>query len=184
MKDYAHAGRLFIADLRSTEVGDLLLAASEHGLVAVEWAEQQDEFMYYLRRLGAPVLRERAALKPYAAEVRSYLAGERMRFSFAIDWSHFTGFQRRVLRATFAIPYGQTRTYAEIAARVGRAAAARAVGRVQATNPMPIVIPCHRVVGSDGRLHGYGGGEGLKTKRWLLDLEARSRQAGSALRPA
>jgi methylated-DNA-[protein]-cysteine S-methyltransferase len=80
-------------------------------------------------------------------------------------------FQREVLQITFEIPYGETRTYSDIAHQMGRERAARAVGRAEATNPMPLVVPCHRVIGSDGKLHGYGGGEGLKTKEWLLKME-------------
>jgi methylated-DNA-[protein]-cysteine S-methyltransferase len=76
-----------------------------------------------------------------------------------------------VLKLVYAIPRGETRTYSEIAHQLRRPRAARAVGRANATNPMPIVIPCHRVIGTDGKLHGYGGGEGLKTKAWLLQLE-------------
>lgn len=91
--------------------------------------------------------------------------------SFPIDWSALHPFQRAVLQAVYAIPYGETRTYADIAAQIGREHAYRAVGRANATNPMPLVIPCHRVIGTDGKLHGYGGGEGLKTKEWLLRLE-------------
>ena len=78
-------------------------------------------------------------------------------------------FQREALLATFAIPYGQTSTYGEIAMQIGRLRSARAVGRAEATNPMPLVIPCHRVLGSDGKLRGYGGG--LDIKKWLLRLE-------------
>ena len=80
-------------------------------------------------------------------------------------------FQQAALRATCAIPRGQTCTYAQIAAQIGRPRAARAVGRAEATNPVPLVIPCHRVVGTDGGLHGYGMAEGLKTKEWLLRME-------------
>ncbi len=75
------------------------------------------------------------------------------------------------MQAVYAIPYGETRTYAEIAAQIGRPKAYRAVGRANATNPMPLVIPCHRVIGTDGKLHGYGGGNGLPTKEWLLKME-------------
>jgi O-6-methylguanine DNA methyltransferase len=82
-----------------------------------------------------------------------------------------TPFQRQARRAVAAIPYGQTRAYSQIAAHLGNANAARAVGRANATNPIPLVIPCHRVVGADGSLCGYGGAGGLRTKRWLLDLE-------------
>ncbi len=77
-------------------------------------------------------------------------------------------FQQAVLQATYEIPYGETRTYKEIAERIGRPRAARAVGRAEATNPMPLVLPCHRVIGVDGKLHGYGLGEGVKTKEWLV----------------
>jgi len=80
-------------------------------------------------------------------------------------------FQQLVLHATFEIPYGETRTYKEIAGHIGRPRAARAVGRAEATNPMPLILPCHRVIGMDGKLHGYGMAEGLKTKAWLLKLE-------------
>jgi methylated-DNA-[protein]-cysteine S-methyltransferase len=78
------------------------------------------------------------------------------------------------LHFTVEIPYGQTSTYKVIASLAGNANAARAVGRVEATNPIPIIIPCHRVLGTDGSLHGYGGPGGIKLKAWLLDLERRS----------
>ena len=90
----------------------------------------------------------------------------------SIDWSVLTPFQERALRATYDIPYGRVKTYGEIAQLLGNPRAARAVGRAEATNPMPLVIPCHRVIGSDGGLHGYGAGEGLATKAWLLELES------------
>ena len=107
------------------------------------------------------------------AQMVEYLDGARRDFDLQIDWSVLTPFQQSVLQATFAIPYGQTRTYAQIAQQVGNPRAARAVGRAEATNPMPVVIPCHRVVGTDGKLHGYGAGDGLKTKAWLLEMEGR-----------
>jgi methylated-DNA-[protein]-cysteine S-methyltransferase len=88
-----------------------------------------------------------------------------------VDWSLLRPFQQSVLRATYAIPFGETRTYKEIAEQVGHPNAARAVGRAEATNPMPLVLPCHRVIGMDGKLHGYGMAEGLITKAWLLKLE-------------
>lgn len=109
-----------------------------------------------------------------ADEIRQlgeYAAGRLNRFSIRIDWSVLRPFQQRVLQLTCDIPYGETRTYKELAMLLGNPQAARAVGRAQATNPMPIVIPCHRVVGSDGKLHGYGAGQGLGTKETLLKME-------------
>jgi O-6-methylguanine DNA methyltransferase len=82
------------------------------------------------------------------------------------------------LRATYEIPYGETRTYKQIAEVIGAPGAARAVGRAEATNPMPVVLPCHRVLGSDGKLHGYGAGAGLETKTWLLKLETGGNRPG------
>jgi methylated-DNA-[protein]-cysteine S-methyltransferase len=80
-------------------------------------------------------------------------------------------FQQEALKVVYAIPYGEIRTYADVAAQIARPHAYRAVGRANATNPMPLVIPCHRVIGKDGKLHGYGGGDGLPTKEWLLKME-------------
>jgi O-6-methylguanine DNA methyltransferase len=103
--------------------------------------------------------------------MNKYLAGQQRTFTFAIDWTVLRPFQQSVLQATYEIPYGETRTYKEIAERIGRPRAARAVGRAEATNPMPLVLPCHRVIGRDGKLHGYGLAEGVKTKEWLLKME-------------
>jgi O-6-methylguanine DNA methyltransferase len=88
-------------------------------------------------------------------------------------------FQIMVLQATLAINYGDTKTYAQIANQIDHPKSARAVGRAQATNPMPIVIPCHRVIGSDSSLHGYSGRGGAETKAWLLALEASHRLKGT-----
>ena len=98
-------------------------------------------------------------------QIKEYLMGKRQEFDLKIDWSVLASdFQRDALRAVFSIPYGETRTYADIAAQIGHPQAFRAMGRANATNPMPLVIPCHRVIGTDGKLHGYGGKGGLKTR--------------------
>jgi methylated-DNA-[protein]-cysteine S-methyltransferase len=104
-----------------------------------------------------------------AAELAEYAAGERRDFSVPVAFEG-TAFDREVWRAVAAIPYGETVSYAEIARRVGRPRAYRAVGAANGRNPIPIIIPCHRVVASDGGLGGYGGG--LPLKRRLLELEA------------
>ncbi len=102
-------------------------------------------------------------------QLDEYFRGERRAFDFPVDWSGMGDYQREVLRACYAIPYGQVRTYGALARQTGSPKAARAVGNIMAANPIPIVIPCHRVIGSDGRLHGYGGG--LDVKARLLRLE-------------
>jgi methylated-DNA-[protein]-cysteine S-methyltransferase len=156
---------IHIGELNDTPVGDLRLVASDEGLIAVEWANRQPDFDSYLLPF------ETDAMAPYTDELREYLQGKRREFTFRIHWDIFRPFQREALERVFQVPYGETRTYAEIAAEINRPTAYRAVGRANATNPMPLVIPCHRLIGTDGKLHGYGGGEGLKTKEWLLKME-------------
>ena len=163
MKSFAFP--IHFGELNGTPVGDLRLAVSDEGLIAVEWASTQIDFDSYL----LPFEPERVAL--YTTELREYLEGKRREFTFQINWGIFRPFQRQALQAVYKIPYGETRTYADIALEIHRPRAYRAVGRANATNPMPIVIPCHRLIGRDGKLHGYGGGEGLKTKEWLLKME-------------
>ena len=162
---------IYIGELNETPLGDFRLAVSDFGLVAIEWADSQPEFDSYLARLKRPILLNQKKIVPYAKELREYLTGKRTAFTIPIDWTLFTPFQREALQAVFRIPYGETRTYTEIAREIDRPHAYRAVGSANAMNPMPIVVPCHRVIGTDGKLHGYGGGEGLKTKEWLLKME-------------
>jgi methylated-DNA-[protein]-cysteine S-methyltransferase len=108
--------------------------------------------------------------RPVRKQLEEYFAGERRHFDIPIE-PDGTPFQRQVLSALLEIPYGETRTYRDVAVAVGNPKAVRAVGGANGSNPIPIVIPCHRVVGSDGSLTGFGGG--LDTKRFLLDLERR-----------
>ena len=111
------------------------------------------------------------AFENAAVQLDEYFSGTRRRFDLPLRPAG-TPFQLAVLEALRAIPYGETRTYAQVAAAVGKPRAARAVGAANARNPLPVVIPCHRVIGGDGSLTGFGGG--MKTKRFLLALEARA----------
>jgi O-6-methylguanine DNA methyltransferase len=163
---------IYISHTGPTPLGDLWVAVADNGLVAVEFPAMQDEFTAWLEKQHAAKIEfapEKAA--EAVEQLREYLAGQRREFTMPIDWSVLSAFQRQALQLTFDIPYGEVRTYKELAVELGNPRAARAVGRAEATNPMPIVLPCHRVVGADGKLHGYGAGAGLDTKTWLLKLE-------------
>lgn len=114
---------------------------------------------------------DRTRLDGILDQLSQYLSGEKRSLDVTVDWSVLTPFQADVLRLVKAIPHGETRTYQQIAEQIGNPGAARAVGQANATNPMPLIIPCHRVVGTDGSLRGYGGAGGVETKAWLLKLE-------------
>ncbi|MDE2851441.1 MAG: methylated-DNA--[protein]-cysteine S-methyltransferase [Acidobacteriota bacterium] len=118
-----------------------------------------------------------AALGEAKRQIQEYFAGERQDFDLPLS-PHGTAFQRRVWAELRRIPFGETISYGELAARIGKPSASRAVGAANGRNPLPVVVPCHRVIGSDGRLTGFGGG--LPTKQALLDLEQRV--AGRQLR--
>ena len=163
---------LYIGSLDGTAVGDLWLAVTDQGLAAVEEGRSRLQFEAWLvKRFKGSVEYKPSRVSRAAAELRQFLKGKRRFFTIPIDWSLLSPFQQAVLRITSEIPCGEVRTYKEIAERIGNPHAARAVGRAEATNPMPLVIPCHRVIGTDGRLHGYGLGKGLPTKEWLLKME-------------
>jgi methylated-DNA-[protein]-cysteine S-methyltransferase len=163
--------KIYLGELNNTPLGHLRLAASDLGLIAVEWADSPPALDSLLHRLHRPLEMDESKLKIHKKEILEYLKGRRQDFTFAIDWESLRPFQRKALKAVCKIPYGEIRTYAQIAAKIGHPNAPRAVGRANATNPMPLVIPCHRVIGTDGKLHGYGGGNGLPTKAWLLNME-------------
>jgi O-6-methylguanine DNA methyltransferase len=157
-------------------VGPLFLAASARGLVALEfdarWPGQQSirPNPRHLRKeqKGFRLEESSRRLRAYVGEIEEYFAGKRRQFTFSLDLRG-TDFQLACWRALLAIPYGETRTYADIARAVGKPNAFRAVGMANNRNPIAIVVPCHRVIASDGTLCGYGGG--LDVKRRLLELE-------------
>jgi O-6-methylguanine DNA methyltransferase len=163
---------LYIGETADTPLGKFWLAVSDLGLVSIEWGLTQAEFEAYLiKRFKRPVEFVPERVQDAASQLGKYLSRRRRFFTLVIDWTVMRPFQQFVLQATAGIPYGETRTYKEIAEKIGRPRAARAVGRAEATNPMPLVIPCHRVIGMDGKLHGYGLAHGVKTKEWLLKME-------------
>ena len=166
---------IFIGQTGITPLGDLWVAVSENGLIAVEFPINQAEFSILLqKRHAASVEFAPQKVAEIVTQLQEYAAGVRKEFNLQIDWSVLREFQRQVLLATVQIPFGEVRTYQEIGMSIGKPHSARAVGRAEATNPMPVILPCHRVIGSDGKLHGYGAGDGLHTKTLLLKLEGVS----------
>ncbi len=153
-----------------TPVGRVLVAAGEGGLVRVSFDRSDDSFAADLRaRFGAEIVRSPAHTVDVAEQLRAYFAGQRRTFDMRLDLRHTTPFQRRVLLAAARVPAGTVVSYGEIARRIGQPDASRAVGQALGHNPMPIVIPCHRVIAAGGRIGGYTGG--LDIKRKLLHLE-------------
>jgi O-6-methylguanine DNA methyltransferase len=148
-------------------VGPLFLAASTKGLVRLEFQARVQQ----LNPKAAYLQKSDDALRPYLRELGEYFAARRRVFSFPLDLRG-TDFQLQCWRALLDIPYGETRTYRDIAQAIGHPHAFRAVGMSNNRNPIAIVVPCHRVIASDGSLCGYGGG--LDIKRRLLDLEHSS----------
>jgi methylated-DNA-[protein]-cysteine S-methyltransferase len=148
----------------ASPVGELTLFASEHGLAAVLWPNE-------LRRIRLTPVTEDSQhplLLETERQLNAYFAGELRQFTVPLDFSG-TEFQKKVWLALTAIPYGETRSYAEIARAIGHPGAVRAVGAANGRNPISIIAPCHRVIGSNGKLTGFAGG--LEAKAFLLAVE-------------
>lgn len=171
----AQAGERGLVDVAyrtlETPVGPLLLAATETGLVRVAFEREGfDAVLESLaQRISPRVLEAPHRLDAAAAELDEYFAGRRHSFDVPLDFALSSGFRRSVQTSLLGIDYGRTRSYKEIAELVGSPRAVRAVGTACATNPLPVVLPCHRVLRSDGGLGGYIGG--LEAKTALLSLE-------------
>jgi methylated-DNA-[protein]-cysteine S-methyltransferase len=156
----------------ASPVGDLLVAVTQHGLacVAFEGEEYRDEILERIARDISPrILPSPKGTDAWRRELDGYFAAERTRFDLPVDRRLIHGIASDVLRQTSKIPYGEVSTYGAIAKEIGHPTAARAVGRALGANPIPIVIPCHRVIGASGKLTGYAGG--LDRKVSLLELE-------------
>jgi methylated-DNA-[protein]-cysteine S-methyltransferase len=147
----------------------LLLAATPAGLVRVAYVD--DDFDGVLESLAARISPRvvLARLDDERRELDEYLSGKRRRFEISLDWQLVRGFGRRVLEATARIPYGAVSSYKQVATEAGSPRASRAAGNALGANPLPIVVPCHRILHSGGGLGGYTGG--IERKRLLLDLE-------------
>jgi len=157
-------------------IGPLLVAATQVGLIRVVFDNGQwDAALEDLGRRVGPVVEDRAPLAAVLEQLDEYFDGQRQEFTIDVDLRLANGFRRTALEHLRTIPYGETESYAEVAEAAGSPRAMRAVGSACANNPIPLVIPCHRVVRSDGTLGGYGGG--LKIKSTLLEMEEKAAAA-------
>jgi methylated-DNA-[protein]-cysteine S-methyltransferase len=158
----------YVSKSVDSPVGALKLVASERGLAAILWPDDDPQRV----RLGDPAeAPQHPVLLEAERQLAEYFAGERRTFSLPLDFAG-TQFQRSVWDALLTIPYGETRSYGDIARQIGRPKAVRAVGAANGRNPISIVAPCHRVIGANGTLTGFAGG--LATKQFLLALEGRA----------
>jgi methylated-DNA-[protein]-cysteine S-methyltransferase len=166
-------GLLDVAYARAdSPLGPLLLAATPRGLACVSYSEFREEDATLERlssRLSPRVIEAPAQLDDVRRQLDDYFSGQRREFSLPIDWALVGEFGRRVLGRTAAIPYGSVATYGDVAREIGSPRAARAAGNALGANPMPIVVPCHRVIASGGKMGGYTGG--VERKQLLLTLE-------------
>ena len=153
--------------LFSCSIGSFWLARSARGLTRCEMLAENapTETSVSAASSADPLLQQAAN------ELQAYLMGSLKAFSLPLDLSDLTPFQQEVLAAVALIPWGQTRTYSEVAAQIGKPNAIRAVGNALAHNPLMLFVPCHRVIGSDGKLHGFSAPQGVALKAWLLDHE-------------
>ncbi|MCK2219859.1 methylated-DNA--[protein]-cysteine S-methyltransferase [Actinomadura sp. ATCC 31491] len=151
----------------ATPVGAFTLAVTETGLVASGWGSSHAGLA---DRLGLVEVHDSDRTASAVAELNAYFAGELRAFATPIDWRLTSGSRRRVLQALHAVPYGTAVTYGELARLSGSTVPARGIGSIMGSNPIPIVVPCHRVISGTG-LGGFSGGTGVETKRWLLTHE-------------
>jgi methylated-DNA-[protein]-cysteine S-methyltransferase len=167
----AAAGLLDVAyDLTDSPVGTLLVATTDRGLCRISFDPQPDrEAEWLAQTFGVRVLRAGKPVEPVRRQLDEYFEGKRTRFELPVDLRRSAPFSREILERLALVPHGETTTYGALARAAGRPQAARAVGTVMNRNPIPIVLPCHRVVGANGSLVGYGGG--LERKELLLKLE-------------
>jgi methylated-DNA-[protein]-cysteine S-methyltransferase len=167
----AAEGLLDVAyDVVDSPVGELFVAVSDRGLCTISYDTDPEAKLEQLARgFGARVLRAPRTIDPARRELDEYFDGKRRRFDLDLDLRLSRDFGRTVLKELGRVPFGEVTTYGALAAKAGKPRAARAVGTIMNRNPIPIVLPCHRVVGANGSLVGYAGG--LQRKQALLQLE-------------
>ena len=164
---------IFINTIKTDFLGIIGLAVSQNGLLRLRMFQDSPDSFFQLNsefQEGEYAFSELETIK-FVKQIKAYLNREIQEFDLPIDWTIYTDFQRAVLLETYRIPYGETRSYGEIAAAIGKPQASRAVGQAEKSNHAPLVVPCHRVIGADGSLTGYGGKENTDLKAKILAFE-------------
>jgi methylated-DNA-[protein]-cysteine S-methyltransferase len=167
---FGQTAQLIQWDQMRSPLGQLFVGVSRQGLCAVDFGRGEADFLERFDR-QARLEKNPKAVAQAMAQLREYFSGARKHFSLPVDLSALTPFQRSVLDTACRIAPGKVWSYQRVAQAMGRPKSSRPVGQALGRNPIPIIIPCHRVIASDGGLGGYSGGTGLKAKRWLLQHE-------------
>ncbi|MEV0382264.1 methylated-DNA--[protein]-cysteine S-methyltransferase [Nonomuraea sp. NPDC050643] len=154
-----------------TPVGPFVLGITETGLVVSGWGARTASRARLAERLGLAEVHDADRTACAVAELNAYFAGELKVFETPIDWRLMSGSRLQVLQALHRVPYGTAVTYGELARLSGSSVPARGIGSIMGSNPIPIIVPCHRVIAAGAGLGGFSGGEGVETKRWLLTHE-------------
>ena len=156
-----------------TQVGEILVAVTEAGVAATHFRDSAEVRARIAARIGLPVIEDAARTAQARTEVAEYFAGSRRDFTMPIDWRLMSAAQRMVLGTLYeTVHFGQVVTYGELATRSGSTIPARGIGSIMGSNPIPIIVPCHRVVAGNG-LGGFSGGDGVESKQALLALEGQ-----------
>jgi methylated-DNA-[protein]-cysteine S-methyltransferase len=153
--------------------GKTFVAATEKGICKLHWPDSPEVRRFVERRFDCKLVKDRARFVEVARQLDEYYAGKRKDFDLPIDFVTGTEFQKRIWKLMLEIPYGETRTYGWMAAKAGSPKGSRAAGQACHNNPIPLIVPCHRVIAKDGAMTGYGGPSesGKRRKRELLELE-------------
>ncbi len=162
----------YVSDVE-TPLGTIRVVANDTAVIAVGFDPGRN---VKLRKLGLSGAEGSSDLtKRAAVQLQEYFAGRRTAFELPVSFEGMSAFSRTVLQCLCGVPFGELLSYGALAELAGRPKAARAIGRVMAANPVPIIVPCHRIVGATGKMTGYSGGDGIPTKEWLLAFERQSR---------
>jgi methylated-DNA-[protein]-cysteine S-methyltransferase len=167
------ASTIYLSTFKTDLLGLVGVAVSQHGLLRLRMNQESPDHFFEVntRYQEGDYIFSETAPQLVVDQILAYLDHKILKFNLTIDWTVYTDFQRAVLQETCRIPFGETRSYGDIAVAIGNPKASRAIGQAEKRNQAPLVVPCHRVIGSDGSLTGYGGSENIDLKSKILAFE-------------